>query len=155
MNIVYRLPGPVADLWEWQFDGSCRRENPDVFFHPTGERGPSRRNRDNAAKAVCLTCPVLKNCREHALQVQEPYGVWGGMTEDEREERMSPQRTSRPRAEAITDLIPAAREHRPGLASRAADLQRHHTLECSPSGRTQRDITPLKAALEVATCARS
>ena len=122
MNIVYRLPGPVADLWEWQFDGSCRRENPDVFFHPTGERGPSRRNRDNAAKAVCLTCPVLKNCREHALRVHEPYGVWGAMTQDEREERMSPQPTSRPRAEAKTGLIPASREHRPGLAIRAADL---------------------------------
>jgi WhiB family transcriptional regulator, redox-sensing transcriptional regulator len=85
VNTLYRLPGPVANLWEWQFDGSCRRESPDVFFHPDSERGPSRRNRDNAAKAVCLTCPVLQNCREHALQVHEPYGVWGGMTEHERE----------------------------------------------------------------------
>ena len=86
MNIIGRLPGPVADQWEWQFDGACRRENPDVFFHPDGERGPSRRNRDSAAKAVCLTCPVLRNCREHALLVHEPYGVWGGMTEYERQE---------------------------------------------------------------------
>jgi WhiB family redox-sensing transcriptional regulator len=28
---------------------------------------------------------VLVQCRAHALQVREPYGVWGGMTEDERE----------------------------------------------------------------------
>ena len=87
MTTISRLPGPVADLWEWQLEGPCRRENPDVFFHPDGERGPSRRNRDNAAKAVCLSCPVLQNCREHALQVHEPYGVWGGMTEYEREAR--------------------------------------------------------------------
>jgi len=86
MSTPNRLPGPVADLWEWQFDGACRRESPDVFFHPDGERGPSRRNRDSAAKAVCLTCPVLASCREHALRVREPYGVWGGMTEYEREE---------------------------------------------------------------------
>ena len=85
MSTLSRLPGPVADLWEWQFDGACRRENPDVFFHPEGERGPSRRNRDNAAKAVCRRCPVLATCREHALQVHEPYGVWGGLTEHERE----------------------------------------------------------------------
>jgi WhiB family redox-sensing transcriptional regulator len=78
------LPGPIADLWEWQVDGSCRSENPDDFFHPEGERGPSRRKRDRAAKAVCLDCPVLQNCRKHALQIREPYGVWGGMTEDER-----------------------------------------------------------------------
>jgi WhiB family redox-sensing transcriptional regulator len=86
MTMICRLPGPVADLWDWQFEGSCRRENPDVFFHPDCERGPSRRNRDRAAKAVCLDCPVLQSCRRHALAVREPYGVWGGMTECEREE---------------------------------------------------------------------
>jgi WhiB family redox-sensing transcriptional regulator len=85
MTIIGRLPGPVADLWDWQLDGTCRRENPEVFFHPDGERGPSRRNRDEAAKAVCRGCPVLANCREHALAVREPYGVWGGLTEYERE----------------------------------------------------------------------
>jgi WhiB family redox-sensing transcriptional regulator len=85
VTTISRLPGPVADLWEWQFDGSCRRESPDVFFHPDGERGPSRRNRDSAAKAVCRRCPVLQACREHALQVQEPYGLWGGLTEHERQ----------------------------------------------------------------------
>ncbi len=85
MAEISRLPGPVADLWDWQLDGSCRRENPDVFFHPEGERGPARRDRDSAAKAVCAACPVLAQCREHALQVREPYGVWGGLTEDDRE----------------------------------------------------------------------
>ena len=85
MAEISRLPGPVADLWDWQLRGLCRRENPDVFFHPEGERGPARRNRDSAAKQVCAVCPVLAQCRAHALQVREPYGVWGGMTEDERE----------------------------------------------------------------------
>ncbi len=85
MAEVSRLPGPVADLWEWQLDGSCRPEGPDVFFHPDGERGPARRNRDRAAKAVCVGCPVVVSCREHALRVREPYGVWGAMTADERE----------------------------------------------------------------------
>jgi WhiB family redox-sensing transcriptional regulator len=86
MTTICRLPGPSAQMWEWQFDGSCRRENPDIFFHPDGERGSARRNRDRAAKALCRDCPVLQNCRRHALQVREPYGVWGGMTEHEREE---------------------------------------------------------------------
>ena len=85
MSIISRLPGPVADHWEWQFDGSCRRESPDIFFHPDRERGPSRSNRDSAAQAVCRRCPVLRTCRRHALQVHEPYGVWGGLTEHERE----------------------------------------------------------------------
>ena len=27
----------------------------------------------------------MQSCREHALSVREPYGVWGAMTADERE----------------------------------------------------------------------
>ncbi|WP_040658156.1 WhiB family transcriptional regulator [Ornithinimicrobium pekingense] len=79
-------PVPVADLWEWQFRGLCRTTNPETFFHPEGERGPSRRWRDQRAVAICEACPVIRECREHALRVREPYGVWGGMTEEEREQ---------------------------------------------------------------------
>jgi WhiB family redox-sensing transcriptional regulator len=35
---------------------------------------------------MCETCPVLLACRAHALRVREPYGVWGGLSEDDREE---------------------------------------------------------------------
>ena len=52
--------------------------------HHEGERGSSRRKRDDDAKAVCRTCPVIIDCRNHALATHEPYGVWGGMTEEER-----------------------------------------------------------------------
>ena len=31
-----------------------------------------------------MSCPVLQQCRSHALAVREPYGVWGGLTERER-----------------------------------------------------------------------
>jgi WhiB family transcriptional regulator, redox-sensing transcriptional regulator len=79
-----RLPGPIADIWEWQLDGACREADPTLFFHPEGERGPARRLRDGAAKAVCAACPVLTQCRQHALAVREPYGVWGGLSEDDR-----------------------------------------------------------------------
>jgi WhiB family redox-sensing transcriptional regulator len=85
MADISRLPGPVADIWDWQLSGACRNADPDLFFHPEGERGPRKAARDAAAKAVCGTCPVLAQCREHALRVREPYGVWGGLTEDERE----------------------------------------------------------------------
>lgn len=77
-------PGPAAELWEWQFEGLCRTTSPEVFFHPEGERGPARRRRDERAKEVCASCPVLEQCRTHALALREPYGVWGGMTEEER-----------------------------------------------------------------------
>jgi WhiB family redox-sensing transcriptional regulator len=55
-----------------------------VFFTPDHERGAIRTSREQRAKAVCARCPVLDQCREHALRAREPYGVWGGMTEHER-----------------------------------------------------------------------
>lgn len=78
-------PIPVAALWEWQYQGLCRTINPEIFFHPEGERGPARRRRDARAKALCQECPVIRQCGEHALSTREPYGVWGGMTEEDRE----------------------------------------------------------------------
>jgi WhiB family transcriptional regulator, redox-sensing transcriptional regulator len=79
-----RLPKPVASEWEWQHEGACRELPSEMFFHPDGERGPRRRNRENTAKAICATCPVIEACRKHALAVQEPYGIWGGLSEDDR-----------------------------------------------------------------------
>ena len=84
MAEISRLPIPVMEEWEWQYKGACRDLDPEMFFHPDGERGPRRRNRENAAKAVCATCPVIAACRAHALAVEEPYGIWGGLSEDDR-----------------------------------------------------------------------
>lgn len=86
MAEISRLPMPTASNWEWQFEGACRNYPAEMFFHPEGERGPSRRKRIVEAKAICASCPVLAQCREHALAVQEPYGIWGGLSEDERAE---------------------------------------------------------------------
>jgi WhiB family redox-sensing transcriptional regulator len=86
MADVSRLPGPNADDWDWQLRGACRSAEPTLFFHPEGERGPARVARDAAAVAVCAHCPVRVECAAHALAVREPYGVWGGLTEEAREE---------------------------------------------------------------------
>ena len=67
---ISRLPRPFADLWEWQYSGACQDLPSEMFFHPDGERGPSRRNRVSAAKIVCASCPVINECRDHALNVQ-------------------------------------------------------------------------------------
>lgn len=85
MADVSRLPGPNADFWEWQLLGKCRGMDSSVFFHSEGERGSAKQVRANAAKAICAECPVIRQCAEHALRVREPYGVWGGMSEEERE----------------------------------------------------------------------
>lgn len=76
---------PTVDAWEWQLLGSCREADPDLFFHPELERGAARQHRDAAALAVCAECPVLRQCRQHVLTHRENYGVWGGLTEDQRD----------------------------------------------------------------------
>ena len=86
MTDTRRLPKPVAQEWEWQLEGACQGLNSSVFFHPDGERGSARARRAYQAKMICRACPVLEQCRRHAMAVREPYGVWGGLTEEERRE---------------------------------------------------------------------
>lgn len=97
MADVSRLPGPNADFWEWQMKGACRGLDSSLFFHPEGERGAAKAARERAAKALCATCPVMIQCREHALRVREPFGVWGGLTESEREQALSRRNRDRDR----------------------------------------------------------
>ncbi|WP_354644825.1 WhiB family transcriptional regulator [Kitasatospora camelliae] len=79
-----RLPGAFEHHWSWQLRAACRTTDTDLFFHPSGERGTPHDEREQAAVAVCARCPVRSECRRYALAAREPYGVWGGLTEDER-----------------------------------------------------------------------
>lgn len=49
----------------------CRRVDPDTFF----AEAPAD---VEAAKALCLDCPVREVCLAGALERREPWGVWGG-----------------------------------------------------------------------------
>ncbi len=76
---------PISNVWEWQMQGRCRDRATTQFFHPDDDLGRiSRRLREEAAKRLCASCPVRKQCATHALTVGEEYGVWGGFTENDR-----------------------------------------------------------------------
>jgi len=63
----------------WQADAACLGwPDPDDFFPDRGDESP-------AVLRVCLSCPVLRACGEQALGDRERYGIWGGMTERDRE----------------------------------------------------------------------
>ncbi|MFL6138362.1 MAG: WhiB family transcriptional regulator [Frankiaceae bacterium] len=95
MAELSRLPGPITELWDWQMHALCAGLGTEEFFHPDGERGPNRAARERAAKAVCARCPVMKQCAAHALAVREPYGVWGGLSEDDRDAILGRGRAAR------------------------------------------------------------
>ena len=79
-----RLEARPEYLRPWQRDAACLSEDVGLFFPPEAERKGARTRRELRAKAVCARCPVLAQCRAHALKVGEPSGIWGALTEDER-----------------------------------------------------------------------
>lgn len=69
----------------WQDRAACKGMDPTLFFGPEHtEVVKEKRDREEAAKQVCRTCPVNQECLEHALESKEAYGIWGGLTELER-----------------------------------------------------------------------
>ena len=85
MAEVRRLPAPRQGDWDWQVNAACRGTDTSNFYHPENERGPSRVKREMRAKAVCAGCSVVENCLRWALDTREPYGVWGGLSPEDRE----------------------------------------------------------------------
>jgi WhiB family transcriptional regulator, redox-sensing transcriptional regulator len=57
-----------------------------LFYPPLDSETPHQRHaREMAAKAVCGGCPVRVECLAWALASDEQLGVWGGMSERERQ----------------------------------------------------------------------
>lgn len=78
----HRGPGAWAD------SAACAGHNPEIWFpqlSKAGRHGVWQRNQLEQAKAICQGCPVREQCLTHAVDNQEA-GVWGGMTETERDE---------------------------------------------------------------------
>jgi WhiB family redox-sensing transcriptional regulator len=61
----------------WQADALCAQTDPEAFFP---EKGGSTRD----AKRICAGCEVKAQCLEYALQNDERFGIWGGLSERER-----------------------------------------------------------------------
>ncbi len=69
----------------WQESGACREGSGSDFYPPMHtERKHERLARERRAKSVCASCPVRYECLQHAIRVDERYGIWGGLNQDER-----------------------------------------------------------------------
>jgi WhiB family transcriptional regulator, redox-sensing transcriptional regulator len=67
------VPGEL----EWQERALCAQTDPEAFFP---EKGGSTRE----AKRVCMSCEVRVQCLDYALENDERFGIWGGLSERER-----------------------------------------------------------------------
>ncbi|WP_084478383.1 WhiB family transcriptional regulator [Nocardia jejuensis] len=84
MSVAVRGDHGIADDTRWQDSGSCRGMDSAMFFHPDGERGRARVDRVRRAKQICRSCQVVDRCLSYALATEQPFGIWGGMSEQER-----------------------------------------------------------------------
>ncbi|CAO5147782.1 WhiB family transcriptional regulator, redox-sensing transcriptional regulator [Frankia sp. AiPs1] len=67
----------LGETMEWQERALCAQTDPEAFFP---EKGGSTRE----AKRICSGCEVRAECLEYALENDERFGIWGGMSERER-----------------------------------------------------------------------
>lgn len=54
------------------------------LFSTPRQPGYERLRIEREAKQICSTCPVIQECRDQAVNIGEPYGIWGGLTAAER-----------------------------------------------------------------------
>lgn len=65
------------DLPEWMERGLCAQTDPEIFF-------PEKGGSTAGAKRVCQSCDVRSECLDYAIEHQERFGIWGGMSERDR-----------------------------------------------------------------------
>jgi WhiB family redox-sensing transcriptional regulator len=66
----------------WRKRAACVGESPELFF-PDGNTGPALLQIEEA-EVVCRRCEVTVTCLKWAIESSQDYGVWGGMSENER-----------------------------------------------------------------------
>jgi WhiB family redox-sensing transcriptional regulator len=79
-----KLPTPLIQNYEWQQKGNCVGVDTNVFFPESNLRGNKKIAAYEAAKTYCRSCEVISECLQFALDTEEPHGVYGGLSEEER-----------------------------------------------------------------------
>ncbi|MDP8936973.1 MAG: WhiB family transcriptional regulator [Actinomycetota bacterium] len=85
----------IRETERWRRGAACRNMDTELFF-PRGETGAPL-EQTVTAKAVCAGCPVRMPCLEFAMESHQEYGIFGGLTEQER--RSLARRRARARRE--------------------------------------------------------
>lgn len=88
MTAIVGDPDSTVAAADFRRDGLCAQTDPELFFPEKGEAP-----RD--AKRICEKCPVRIECQEYALQNNELFGIWGGLTPRERRRIRAARREGR------------------------------------------------------------
>lgn len=75
----------VRDLLAFSGDARCQRYNPAIFDIVPGQ-GTGMTFANRRAAAICLECPVMMTCLEHAVKHRKTGAIYGSLTDEERAE---------------------------------------------------------------------
>jgi len=64
---------------DWMIDAACANYDPELWWVEDPKECASK-----VALAVCSTCPVRRDCLQHAQEMPEREGIWGGLLPRER-----------------------------------------------------------------------
>lgn len=67
----------ATDDKPWAEDSLCGQVDGDLWF--TEDLAERR-----AAKAICHVCPVREECLAYAVETNQRYGIWGGLSQHQR-----------------------------------------------------------------------
>lgn len=81
-SIRTRNAPDTDDTDAWQKRSKCRDEDPERFF-PIGKGALADAQYEEVRK-VCLACPVRRKCLADSLERVDEFGMFGGLTPDER-----------------------------------------------------------------------
>lgn len=70
----------LANDAPWTDMALCQQVDPEMFFPNKGDKETSY-----DAQRVCKECPVMAECLEAAIARNEQFGIWGGMTFNQRQ----------------------------------------------------------------------
>jgi WhiB family redox-sensing transcriptional regulator len=87
--VNFRLPDPER----WTTGAACAEPDAPLMFPYEADRAGIE-----DAKATCRRCPVRETCLNEALDNNETFGIWGGLTEGERRTRRRSEARARLRA---------------------------------------------------------
>lgn len=73
-------------MTDWKLSAACKHVDPDIPFGDDEDEDETYSTEDAAtfAEYICGGCPVREKCLDTALRRREKYGVFGGLTPEQR-----------------------------------------------------------------------
>lgn len=86
---------------DWRDFAYCKGRNTNDFYPEFGVKGAMDQVRK--MKAFCRKCPVTLNCLQFAIENDEQFGIWGGLTPKERNNLR--RQVIKPKIETIVKVV--------------------------------------------------